>query len=115
MPRKTKQQKMAAALRRMKNQIKQLPFEKNSAEESKTKEETIATVEYNAESLATKETKYAISSNPMEKQQNYAYVSRDLRKIFILSLIAISLEVALSLTTRLEFAKLLLRRFGIEI
>ena len=45
----------------------------------------------------------------------YNYVMSDVRKILILSAIAVAAEIALSLTINSQFAKLLLSRFGIEI
>jgi hypothetical protein len=115
MPKKTKRQKMAAALRRMKKQVEQKAPEKEGLAKPQAKEEVSAPTTYSLRSVKEKEAESPVRSGSREKQRNYAYVAGDLRKIFVLSLVAITFEIALSLTTRLEFAKLLLRRFGIDI
>ena len=113
MPRKTKQQKMAAALRRMKKKVEAKKI--SPAEKSTTSVNVPTASTYNLENLRIKETKISGSDVTVSKTGNYLYLASDLRKIFILSLLAIFLEVALTLTTRTQFAKLLLLRFGIEI
>lgn len=113
MPRKTKQQKMAAALRRMKKKVE---IKKTSpTEKTITEVDTPTAATYNLENLRIKETKISGSGVAVSKINNYSYLAKDLRKIFILSLLAIFLEVTITLTTKTQFAKLLLLRFGIEI
>ncbi len=113
MPRKTKQQKMAAALRRLKKKVETKKI--SSAEKSTTDINVPTASTYNLENLRIKETKISGLGVAVSKVDNYSYLAHDLRKIFILSLLAIFLEVVLTLTTRTHFAKLLLLRFGIEI
>ncbi len=113
MPRKTKQQKIAAALRRRKKEVE---TKKTSPTEKSTANINVPTAStYNLENLRIKETKFSGPSVVASKTGKYSYLVNDLRKIFILSLLAIILEVAITLTTKTQFAKLLLLRFGIEI
>ena len=59
--------------------------------------------------------KIAQTINPTIKTSvNYDYVFADIRKIFWLSLTIISLEIGLSLTTRIESAKLILSSIGFK-
>ncbi len=119
MPRKTKQQKMAAALRRMKNKVETksstTTTTTTTTESPSTKTNTPTASTYNLENLRTKETKYSGAGSVVTKAEDYSFLAKDLRKIFILSLLAIILEIVISLTTRIHFAKLILLRFGIEI
>ena len=116
MPRKTREQKMAAALRRLKARVQ--PQAKPSSpppKKQKPQTETPSSQDYSY-SVSLPKTPQAAQPVKTEVQRyDYAYVSSDLKKIALLSVFAIVLEIVLSLTMRLEFAKLLLRRFGIDI
>ncbi|MEX0621919.1 MAG: hypothetical protein WD187_02915 [Candidatus Woykebacteria bacterium] len=111
MPKKTKEQKMAAALRRMKIRIDQ---EKRPVPKGAGEKKPPAT-EYSIDQIKIKSPASPAILRSKEARYDYSYIARDLKTILILSSVAIVIEVGLSLTMRLQFAKLLLRRFGIEI
>lgn len=113
MPRKTKQQKMAAALRRMKKEVetKKTP----PTEQPTTKVDAPTASTYNLANLRVKEEHISGPGVAVSKVGNYSYLANDIRKIFILSILAIFLEVVITLTTKTQFAKLVLLQLGIEI
>ncbi|OGY23841.1 MAG: hypothetical protein A2172_05415 [Candidatus Woykebacteria bacterium RBG_13_40_15] len=116
MPRKTKAQKMAATLKRLRSQASsfQTPTKTDEAPIDAAKKD-VPSLEYSLTDVKIKSPVRPAKPNIDTQSVNYDYVAGDLKKIFILTILAISLEVLLNLTMRLQFAKLLLRRFGIEI
>lgn len=115
MPRKTREQKMAAALRRMK---KQAETQKNLGDQNSAGPGTPSKSPpptYKIATLPSIDSTQQPTPGAKTDTYDYSYIPRDLRKIFFLSATAIVFEVAANLTTRLQFVKLLLRRFGIEI
>ena len=80
MPRKTKQQKMAAALRRMKKEVE---TKKTSPTEKPTANINVPTAStYNLENLRNKETKFTWSSVVASNTGKSSYLASDFRKIF---------------------------------
>ena len=107
MPRKTRKEKMSAQLRRLKSQVEgeQPDFK---LEKPVTKK-VVSVPAYEPELNV---------SNPVQirsDQTNYSYVISDLSKIGLLIIVTLILEVALNLTVRTNFAKLLLSNLGIEL
>jgi len=130
MPKKTREEKMAAAIRRLKQQVagQQIPIRPTVSSEGQEPEspssapETTAvpkqTLTPQGYSLGDLKQKSVVSSGTKiteGERYNYTYVTADLRKIAVLAAAAIALEAILNLTTHASFAKLILRRFGIEI
>ncbi len=116
MPRKTRQQKMAAALRRLKQQAQ--VQESVAAAPKKIEEpqpEAATTQGYSLNKLKIESASEKPRVRVEARRYDYTHVSGDLKKIITLSTLAVALEILLHLTMRNEFAKLLLRRFGIEI
>lgn len=115
MPKKTKEQKMASQLRRLKKQSQ--PQKRRV--ETKTKQVEIKSAVLPPTSYGLDDVKVgSLSKKPFKtetQRYDYSYLNSDLKKIVIFSIIAITFEVVLSLTMRAGFAKLLLLRFGIEI
>lgn len=107
MPRKTRKQKIASQLHRL--------SKKSVSGQRRIKaEEPIVTVEttkpvYKPEFRESKSTKTA------GLNINYSYVTTDLKRIGIIAILTIVLEIGLNLTLRTNFAKLLLLSLGIEI
>jgi hypothetical protein len=130
MPKKTREEKMAAAIRRLKQQVagQQIPIRPTVSSEGQEPESPPSTPETTAVpkqtltpqgySVAGLKLKSVPTVTPIIKEEeryNYTYVTADLRKIAVLAVAAIALEAILNLTTHASFAKLILRRFGIEI
>ena len=121
MPKKTREEKMAAQLRRMKEQLGKQQATAAPAQEAPkpvkpTKQETTPpTKSYSTSGVDLKSTPATQPTKEVAERYNYAYVAGDLRKIAILAIAAIALEIILNLTTRASFAKLILRTLGIDI
>ncbi len=116
MPKKTRQQKMAAALRRLKKQAQvQETATPTTPKVQKPQTEPPIAQGYSLSKLKVEKASDKPKVTVEAQRYNYTYVSSDLKKIILLSTFAIALEILLNLTMRLEFAKLLLLRFGIEI
>jgi len=129
MPKKTREEKMAAALRRLKQQValQQSPrpavaSERPTPESTSAAPETTAAPNQSVTPQGYSLSNFKQKSPPSPQlirtegeRYNYAYVTGDLRKIAVLASAAVALEIILSLTTRASFAKLILRTFGIEI
>src|SRR3989344_4416698 len=116
MPKKTREQKMASELRRLKRQASpQKSWEAPKAKAVETRPTIVPSTGYNVSEVRVA----ALSSKEASKTEiqsyDYSYVTSDLKKIVILSTLTITFEVVLNLTMRLEFANLLLRRLGIDI
>jgi hypothetical protein len=122
MPKKTRAEKLAAQLRRLKMQASfsgQQPTEKviqPQVIENKSEQPQQPSIEAKPiiniqEVINKKETPKGSES----QRYNYSYVKGDLRKIITLASLAVTIEVGLNLTLRTGFAKLILRTFGIEI
>lgn len=106
---------MAAALHRMKKKVDlQSSSKKQNAEQPAPVIET-PKVDYEPQVFKIKEPVKTPAIRSSTEKYSYAYVTSDLKKALILSAAAIALEVVLNLTLRSGFAKLLLRRFGIDI
>ena|SRR3972149_4140655 len=117
MPKKTREQKMASELRRLKRQASpQKSWEPPKAKAAETRPTIVPSTGYNNVSEVRVA---ALSSKEASKTEiqsyDYSYVTSDLKKIVVLSTLTITFEVVLNLTMRLEFANLLLRRLGIDI
>ena len=122
MPKKTRAEKLAAQLRRLKMQasfseqqpidrVVQPPAAENKSEPLQQPSiETKPTINIQ-EVIDKKET----AKGDESERYNYSYVKGDLRKIITLASLAVAIEVGLNLTLRTSFAKLILRTFGIEI
>src|SRR4030042_893407 len=113
MPRKTREEKMAAQLRRMKEQLtRQQPVPVSTQEPPKptqpARQEIPSTKGFSVSNVNLKSTPNAQPTRETAERYNYAYVTGDLRKIATLAIAAIALEIILSLTTRASFAKLIL-------
>ena len=116
MPRKTRQQKMAAALRRLRKQARvQEPIVTTPQKIQKPQPEAAIAQGYSLGKLKVEKASERPKVKVEAQRYDYAYVPSDLKKIILLSTLAIALEIFLNLTMRTEFAKLLLRRFGIDI
>ncbi|OGY22984.1 MAG: hypothetical protein A2172_03565 [Candidatus Woykebacteria bacterium RBG_13_40_15] len=124
MPKKTRAEKLAAQLRRLKMQssvsgqqpspINQtIPQPTAEVGQEKPREVPITTTKpvINIQQIIEKK------QSPKDESQrySYSYVKGDLRKIVVLASLAVAVEVGLNLTLRTSFAKLILRTFGIEI
>jgi hypothetical protein len=121
MPKKTREEKIAAQLRRLKKQLeggqvvaKPTPVEPKVAEEP-TGSPVITPTGVSLKELGVKTTPSTTVVKKELERYDYAYVARDLRKIAILAVAAVAIEIILNLTTRAGFAKLILRSFGLEI
>lgn len=97
MPRKTKQQKILAELRALRSQV-QTPIN-TALTEPKPVRDSIS-----KERLST-----LMSTNQVAATFNhdYRYVYKDLRKVAVLATIALLIEIVLSLTLNMGFAKLI--------
>lgn len=115
MPRKTKGQKMAAALHRMKKKVEQQESSKKQTAKQPAPATEIPKAAYDPGVFKLKEPAKTPAIRSSTEKYNYAYVTSDLRKALILSAAAIALEIVLNLTLRSSFAELLLRRFGIGV
>ena len=116
MPKKTREQKMAAAIRRLKNQAGLGVSRATPPQEAKvTKGSTTPNQGYTLPDIKPDKITYQQPKQTEVATHKYDYVASDLKRIALFTVIAISLEVALNLTMRLQFVKLLLRRFGLEI
>lgn len=114
MPRKTRQQKMAAKLHRMEKQLGESePIEDDSI--GSKKQDTDKPTSYSLRDIKLTKTEKFPEKALNTDVGTYDYVMADVRKIIVLSAIAVAAEIALSLTINSQFAKLLLSRFGIEI
>jgi len=119
MPKKTREEKMAAQLRRMKEQLAMRQSSPISTPPPKPavspQPEAVATTGFSISKSDFKKTTALQPTKEVEQRYDYTYIAGDLRKIAALAAVAITLEIALNLTTRASFAKLILRSFGIEI
>lgn len=92
--RKTREQKIRAELRSLKSQLPPTPNQTSS-------------IKIDLPSISSPVTKASSS-------YDYSYVSKDLRKIFVLAVVLVLLELGLSLTTQNESVKLILRSIGLN-
>ena len=108
MPRKTKKQKILAKLHRL---------EQKTHEPLTRKEATSSHVKLDNEGLTITNLKPEASSeiNTKKSEYDYSYVYKDVRKILIISTIALFVEIALGLTASNGYAKLVLRALNLDI
>jgi len=116
MPKKTKEQKMASELRRLKRQASpQKSWNAPRAKVVEIRSTVLPSAGYNVNEVGVEALSSKNGSKTEIQSYDYSYVTSDLKKIVVLSIITITFEVVLNLTMRLEFANLLLRRLGIDI
>ncbi len=116
MPKKTREQKMASELRRLKRQASpQKSLGTLRAKTVETRSTTLLNAGYNVSKVRVEALSSTDVSTTQTQNHDYSYVTSDLKKIAVLSILTITFEVVLNLTMRLEFANLLLRRLGIDI
>lgn len=120
MPKKTREEKMAAQLRRMKEQLGRKQYIPAKSQEptrasQPPKQEDQPKQSISVDGLSLKTTPTTQSIKEVAERYNYAYVGSDLRKIAVLATAAVALEIVLNLTTRASFVKLILHNLGIEI
>ncbi len=91
MPRKTKKQKILAKLHRLERETDQVETPKKT---------TPSQVKVSSEGLTLTNLKPQAPSkiSTKESKKDYSYVYKDIRKILILTVIALFVEIALSLT-----------------
>ena len=108
MPRKTKKQKILAKLHRLEQKTHEPPTRKESSSSQ---------VKLGSESLTLTNLKPKTSSeiNTKKSEYDYSYVYRDVRKILIITTIALFVEIALGLTASNGYAKLVLRALNLDI
>ena len=107
---------MISELRRLKNQARpEKTLEIPVAKVVETKSTIVPNIGYNVSEVRAGTLSSKLASKTQAQSYDYSYVSSDLKKIIVLSTLTIAFEVVLNLTMRLEFAKLLLRRLGIDI
>lgn len=107
---------MAAAIRRLKKQAELQVSRATPPQEAKiTKRPTTPNQDYTLPDTKLDKITYQKPKQTETTTHKYDYVTSDLKRIALFTVIAIGLEIALSLTMRLQFVKLLLRRFGLEI
>lgn len=107
MSRKTKKEKMASALRRIKKQT-EISQSRIEREEKEPRQETVVP-------KYTVHLKSVSTAKQVDSDSRYSYVISDIKKVGLLMILAIAFEIVLNLTLRTNFAKLLLRNLGIEI
>lgn len=103
MPKKTRKEKMASQLRRLKEAMKkaETTFSQPLTEPPKLKyNPTIPPKTPTAQTKSTDE---------------FASIYKDIRQVGIVVVVTLLIQIGLNLTLRTNFAKLLLRSFGIEI
>jgi len=120
MPKKTRQEKIAAELHRLKKQLEGQPTipapKTTEPREPKSTPEPINTstgISLKGLDVTTSPSTQFV--NKETERYDYTYLARDLRKIALLAIAAVAIEIVLSLTTHASFAKLILRSFGLEI
>ncbi len=107
MPRKTKKQKILARLHRLEqHSVKSEGSEVVSTPSPKP--------DVNQISLDGSEPKVATPPKSTVTTYNYSYVYSDVRKILILSALALGIEIVLSLTASNGYAKLALRYLNLD-
>jgi len=113
MPKKTREEKIAAQLRRLKQQIASQEIGPQEVPDTKTPPVSSPTI--SLDSLAIKSPAATPLAKPKLDRYSYSYVSSDLKKIAVLAAAMIIFEISVNLTLRTDFAKLLLRSFGIDL
>jgi hypothetical protein len=112
MPRKTKKEKMAAALHRLQRQVESAPNQPTSTHPETSNKVSLEQIGIKTQPVKTQP--YQANSQGKSRYE-YSYVSNDLRKIVFLGGLAILLEFGLSLTLGLNSVKVFLRTIGLEI
>jgi len=107
-PRKTKKEKILARLHRLEQQA-ETPASDSSVGLQNRYREVVS-----SQDLIKQEPKIEKPLAAATSGQDYSYIYKDLRKIFILTAVAISAEIVLSLTASTSYAKLVLRTFKID-
>jgi uncharacterized protein YpuA (DUF1002 family) len=112
MSRKTKKEKLASQLRRLRQSATPTVSQVEQIQPSSSLPIPSTTV--SLKDLQINKTA-ATASKSEGVRYDYSHILGDLKKIGILILASISFEVLVNLTIRTSFAKLILRTFGIEI
>ena len=106
MPRKTKKQKILTKLRRLEKQS-----EKPIQDPSVSTEYTSKEDQYSVEELKSEKKEKSVVS---ETRYDYSHVYKDIRKILLISALALGIEVGLRLTASSGYAKLALRSLNLD-
>ena len=117
MPRKTKKQKILARLHRLEQKREDISLPKTTDQVGpKIRIEDQQEIKIQPEPSITqpKETKLATQTATQDNRLNYSYVYKDLRKIILLTMLALGVEIALSLTASTSYAKLVLRALNLD-
>ncbi len=117
MPRKTKKQKILARLHRLEQREEDTSLPKTiKSKEPEIRIENQQDISIKPEPSITqpKQIKLSTQTTTQDNRHNYSYVYKDLRKILILTVLALGIEAALSLTASTGYAKLLLRSLNLD-
>lgn len=106
MPRKTKREKILARLRRLQNRVE------DETKPVVTQPSVQISLDSKPKTLDTKSQIKQLESDTLT--YDYSYVYKDIRKIIILTAIALTLEIFLSLTASSSYAKLVLRTLNLD-
>ena len=107
MPRKTKRQKILARLHRLEQKPEKV-FEESDGNQTSLK------IDQTQVSLEDSKPKESPQPKAKTTAYDYSYVYRDIRKIIILSALALGVEILLSLTASNSYAKLVLRTLNLD-
>ena len=108
MPRKTKKQKVLAKLHRLEQRTHEPPTKKKSTSSQAKLGDAGLT-------LTNLKPKTSSEINTKKYEYDYSYVYKDVRKILIITIIALFVEIALGLTASNGYAKLVLRALNLDI
>ena len=111
MPRKTKKQKILARLHRLEQGAVQ---GLSSNEVNKVDSASLSVEPLRNEGLLTAKIKAPQRPTPITLDSDYSYMYKDLRKIFVLTFLALGVEIFLSLTASNSYAKLVLRTLNLD-
>ena len=111
MPRKTKKQKILARLHRLEQGAVQ---RLSSDEVSKVDSASLSVEPLRKDGPATAKIEVSQRPAPITLGNDYSYMYKDLRKIFILTAAALGVEIFLSLTASSSYAKLVLRTLNLD-
>lgn len=107
MTRKTKKQKILAKLHRLEQKTTEAPRKKPISNQVKPGNEGLTITNLKPEVSSETSTK--------KSEYDYSYVYKDVRKILILAVLALFVEIAISLTASNGYAKLVLRALNLDI
>jgi hypothetical protein len=117
MPRKTKRQKILARLHRLEQKGEDATSPNTSKRvepEVRIENQQKISIKPEPSIAQPKETKVATQASVQDNRYNYSYVYKDLRKIIVLTVLALGGEVFLSLTASTSYAKLVLRALNLD-